>query len=233
MKNFAVKQPIVFEVILLVVSFILSIIFIAIFQTLYFSLETTTAIARIAVGILLFIVFLYCFKLKKQFSSFPIILPALLFVVWNIANHFMSNGTLNSFDEFMFIEAAAPAILEEVLFREIFIYHLKENGQKPLMVTLISAAFFAIVHLTNAVGANLLQTLVQVGYSFVVGLVFGAIYTRSDDLFSLMIVHGAIDLSNRIFSAGSTTPYYVFVPFILLLVFETYYAIRLVSKENN
>ena len=231
MKNFAVKKPIVFELILIVVSFILTVVASVPLQFFYFSTELTMALARIAVGCLLFVIFLYCFRIDRQFSGILIALPGLLFVIWNIVNHFLTGGQMNTPDLEMIILAAAPAVLEEVLFREIFIYHLKENGMKSLMIVLISAAIFALVHITNAVNGNLVQAMIQVGYAFVIGLVFGAIYTRTDDLLSLVILHGAIDLSARIFTGGSVASAFVFIIFIVLLIIEAAYAIWLTIKE--
>ena len=231
MKKYAIKHPIIFELILVVVSLVLTVAVSILLQFLYLSNEITMALARIVAGGVLFIVFLYCFKPKKQFSSFPTVLPGLLFAVWNIANCFMSDGHIEPFSIETLIQAIAPAIFEEVIFREIFIYHLKENGQSPLMCTIISALVFGLVHLTNVVGASLIQTLIQVGYAIVVGLVFGAIYTRSDDLIFLIIVHCLIDLSSRIFVGGTVASYLVFIPFFILLIGESIYAIKLVSKD--
>lgn len=233
MKNFAVRKPIVFELILIIVSFILTVIASLPFQILYFPVELTMALARIIVGCLLFVVFLYCFKKDRQFSSIAIALPALLFVIWNIANHFMTGGTFNAPDLETIILAAAPAVLEEVLFRDIFIYHLKENGMKPLMIAVISALLFALSHLSNAINGNLLQALIQTVYAFVIGFVFGTVYTKTDDLMTLILIHGAIDLSSRIFESAAVTPVYVIVLFIILLILETAYALWLSLKKDE
>ena len=231
MKKYALKHPVIFEIILIVASLVITVAVSIPLQVFYLSNELTMAFARIITGGALFIVFLYCFNPRKQFSSFPIILPGFLFALWNVANCFMSSGNIEVPTIEMFIQAIAPAVFEEVIFREIFIYHLKENGQNQLMCTLISAAVFSLIHLTNAVGASMIQTFIQVGYAFVIGLVFGAIYTKSDDLISLIIVHCSIDLTSRIFTSGNAASLLVLIPFILLLIGETVYAIKLVSND--
>lgn len=233
MRNFAVRKPIVFELMLIVISFVLTVVASIPFQVFYFPNEFSMALARIVVGCLLFVIFFYCFRKDRQLSSFPIILPGLLFVIWNIVNYLMTGGQINAPDLEMIIMAAAAAIFEEVLFREIFICHLKENGMKPLMIVLVSATVFALIHLTNAVNGKMLQTLVQVAYSFVIGLVLGAVYTRTDDLFTLILLHGAIDLSSRIFVSNASTPIHVLILFAVLLIFETAYALWLTNKDQT
>lgn len=106
---------------------------------------------------------------------------------------------------------------------------------KPLTMMLASGIIFGLVHLTNAVAQPLPQILLQTGYSMVVGITFAAIYLRSEDLISLIIAHGAIDITNRVFTGGSSTPGYAFILFGVMLIIEAAYAFYLVmgSKANR
>ena len=95
---------------------------------------------------------------------------------------------------------------------------------------IISALVFGAIHLTNAVGGDIPQTLVQTGYAIVVGLVFGAIYIRSEDLITVIIMHAAIDITNRVFMGSTNTSTTVLILFVVLLAAEAAYAFMLTSK---
>ena len=73
----------------------------------------------------------------------------------------------------------------------------------------------------------------QTGYAVVVGLVFGAIYIRTGDLFSVMLAHAAIDITNRMFMGASVTPVPVMIAFIVMLVIMALYAFKLVSGRHT
>ena len=214
------------------VWFILAIVFSFVGQVMYFPNDVNMAIGRILAACLLFIVFIRCFQVKKQFSGFVMMLPALLFAIWNVFNHIVTNGEYGAVD-YAIILGIAPALFEEVLFREIFIHNLKSSGQKPLATLLISALVFGAIHLTNIVGMAPAQVLVQVGYSVVVGLVFGAIYIKSDDLISVVMAHAAIDITGKIFLSASEATIPMLIAFVILLLGEAAYAFWLLLKDEN
>ena len=191
------------------------------------------AIGRILAGIVLLIVFRNCLKGKKQFSGFIVMLPALIFALWNVFDHFMTNGEFYPFTAEILLLGLAPAVFEEVVFRGIFINNLKKSGRSDMAALLIPALFFGLIHMTNAVNGDIPQALVQTGYSIVVGLVFGAIYIRSGDLISVMIAHAAIDITNQIFAAASNTPVPLIIAFIVVLAAEAAYAFVLVSRKKQ
>ena len=230
MQKFATKSPIIFEILLIVAAFVLALAFGLASQIIGFDNELAMAVGRILAGLVLLIIFRSCLKNGKQFSGFLIMLPALGFALWNVANHFLTKGDFNPLTTEILILGLAPAIFEEVVFRGIFIDNLKKSGKSDMAALLISALFFGLIHMTNAVNGNIPQALVQTGYSIVVGLVFGAIYIRTGDLLSVMIAHAAIDITNQIFAAASNTPVPLIIAFIVVLAAEAAYAFVLVSK---
>ena len=66
-----------------------------------------------------------------------------------------------------------------------------------------------------------------------VGLVFGAIYIRTGDLFSVIFAHAAMDITNRVFGSASVTPNLVIIAFVALLAIEAVYAFVLVSRGKT
>lgn len=233
MKKLAAKSPIIFEILLIIAAFVLALIFGILCQAVGFYNELAMAAGRILAGIVLLIVFRSCLKDGKQFSGFLVMLPALAFALWNVANHFITKGDFNPLTAEILILGLAPAIFEEVLFRGIFIHNLKASGKSDMAALLIPALLFGLIHLTNAVNGNIAQALVQTGYAVVVGLVFGAIYIKTGDLLSVMIAHAAIDITNRVFASTSDVSTSMIIAFVVLLALEAVYAFWLVSKGKK
>ena len=129
MKKFAARSPIIFEILLIVAAFMLALAFGLASQMVGFDNELAMAVGRILAGLVLLIIFRSCLKNGKQFSGFLIMLPALGFALWNVANHFLTKGDFNSFTPEILILGLAPAIFEEVVFRGIFINNLKKSGK--------------------------------------------------------------------------------------------------------
>ena len=238
MIKFAGEKPVVFEILLIIASFLLSLIFMLPFQAIIgCPTEPAGAMGRIIAAIILFLVFIRGFKLKKQFSGFILMLPSLLFALWNVINCFITGGEIAAPDVEVFILGLAPGFFEEVVFRSVFINNMKAKGMKPLTMMLLSGVIFGLLHITNAVAQPLPQVVLQVCYSMVVGITYAAIYIRSGDLVSIIIAHSAIDITNRIFLGGqnTNTPAFAFLLFGAMLVIEAAYAFYLVTgtKANN
>ena len=165
-----------------------------------------------------------------------IAVPALLVAAWNVFYNLSSGNAFGGQTVFLeaLITASAPAVFEEVLFRGIFIYNLQKKGHGDLGCALISSAVFAAVHLTNAVGTDLASVLLQVVYSFVIGMVLAAIYLKNRSLLQIIIVHFLIDFSNRIYIGQVTSSSYLqMIVFAVLLAAETVYALVLLLYKGK
>ena len=131
MKQFSVKHPVIFGIILIIAAFAAAALITAVFASAGLPSETATTLSRILVGVILLFVFRETFPRGRAGRGLLWGLPALIFVLWNIVYHlsagasFAGSGVLGS----AFVAALAPAIFEEVLFRGILIGKLRENGQ--------------------------------------------------------------------------------------------------------
>jgi membrane protease YdiL (CAAX protease family) len=235
MFKFAYRHPVIFEVILFIGGLILTVFFMIPVQAVtYASTEISSSLGRLAASLVLFLIFIRFFRPKRLFTGLPIMLPALLFALWNVFNCFVTGGgNVTAPDPGILVMSLAPAVFEEIIFREISIHNLEKAGHTPRQTLILSAAVFALVHLTNAVGGAPLQSLVQAGYAFVVGLVFGAVYIVSGDLFAVILAHLAVDLSNHIFPGGSVTPVPVIIAFLVLLSAQAAYAFFLIRGREK
>lgn len=235
MFRFSYRHPVIFEIILFFAALILAVIFMVPVQAVtYASTEISSSLGRLAASLVLFLIFIRSFRPGRLFTGFLIMLPALLFALWNVFNCFVTGGgNMAAPDPGILLIGLAPAVFEEIIFREIFIDNLEKAGHTPRQALILSAAVFALVHLTNAAGGAPLQTLVQAGYAFVVGLVLGAVYIVSRDLAAVILAHAAVDISNHIFPGGSFTPVPVIAAFLALLAAEAAYAIFLLRGREE
>lgn len=233
MNRFSQQHPILFGIILFFAALAACIPFSILGRSLG-SAEAGGAVGRIVAGCLLFLLFRPCFLGGKPFSGLPFLVPALLFPLWNIFYHITAGmGTMVSVDMLptALLLGFAPALFEEVIFRGILMGKLRENGRSPLACLVISSLLFGAIHLTNAVGMPLRDVLLQTGYAVVIALVFGAIYLKSGDLFTVILAHALIDVSSRLFLASpQKSSLLVAALFLLLLAVETGYAFWLVRS---
>lgn len=234
MYKYGEEHPVIFEVILVIAAFAVAAVFNIAGYIFNLHPDLSNSAARILVGIVLLIIFKRAYRGNNFSKNLVIVLPALLFSAWNLF-YYLSSGIAFGGANF-FIEAAitsiAPALFEEVLFREIFIYNLKKKGSSDRQCLFITAALFAAMHLTNLAGMDLASVAVQTVYSFVIGLVLAAIYLKNESLLQIVAVHFLIDFTTRIFTEN---PNYAsplqLVVFGLLLAAETAYALWLTAGK--
>ena len=235
MDKFSARHPILFQLLVFIAAFILVLV-VSLGASVTCSAEAEAqnmhvAIGRLIAGGVLFLVFIRYFNIKKQLSGIVVMLPALLFAVWNIVLHFSMGGARAENYAYALILGLAPAVFEEVVFRGVFIHNLRANGRSPMSALLISAIFFGVVHMTNLLGSqHIINVIIQVSYSIVVGPVFGAIYIRTGDLVSVIIAHSIIDISSKILPSGQVIAFQWCIALIALLVVETFYAVHLMHS---
>lgn len=230
MKEFSAKHPIVFGAILFIIALIAALVPTAALQMVGFATESAAAVGRLIVGIILLAIFRSSISWESSFKGLRWVLPALLIVVWNIALELIAGNT--PVGPAGIVEALllglAPAIFEESIFRIAVIGKLREGGKGAWHALWASSLLFAAIHLTNAVGGNIANTLVQVVYSLAIGLFLGAIYLKTGDAASAIIAHAVIDISNHLFvgqDANATVP--LLIGFAAILVAITAYSIWL------
>ena len=123
MKDFSVNHPVVFGILMILISFIAAGILTALSAGTGMSSDTAAAAGRILVGVLLLFLFRGMFPRGTAGKGLRWGLVALVFVLWNILYHLMSGYGFASGGVWgtAFVIALAPAIFEEVLFRGILL----------------------------------------------------------------------------------------------------------------
>ena len=131
---------------------------------------------------------------------------------------------------------AAVGITEELTFRGLIAGMLYDKyGATPAGVWLsvmASSLLFGLVHLTNAVGADLSGVLIQMVGATALGMCLAALYFRCRNLWAVAAVHGFMDfcalLSSGVFQADSLTDIIDGYSAANLLSFGLYVVIALV-----
>lgn len=236
MSKMGEKRPIIFEIILIVAAFVVAAVFTAVGSAAGLESQMSSSIARIITGVLMLVIFRSAFRDCRVFGNPVYVLPVLLFAVWNLFYNLSSGAQLGGSAMYSaaLITALAPAIFEEVLFRGIFIHNLKKHGYGKLVCLVVPALIFSLLHLTNIVGQDPATVLLQVGYSFVVGLAMSAVYIRNNSILEIMIAHFLIDFTNRIYIDPATSSTHVQLAiFVVLLVAEAVYAVWLTLRKDK
>ncbi len=96
-----------------------------------------------------------------------------------------------------FLRCLCPAFSEEITFRGLGIsnYMRTIRSEKQIMtIFLLSGISFGLIHVLNSLaGADLGLSIIQAIYAGGVGLLFGAIFLRTGNLWPTIIAHGIVD----------------------------------------
>ena len=95
------------------------------------------------------------------------------------------------------------AVSEEILFRGIALDFAKEmtRGKRHAYIVCVTcySAVFAVFHLFNLIeGAGIAPTLLQVGYTFLTGMMFASVAMRTGNLWGGIILHFIFDIGGLI-----------------------------------
>ncbi len=206
----------------------------------------TNSILRFLGGIVFLIIIIgfgykWIFQFKNIWKSFLIIIPALIISINNFPIIAFFDGRAILTDPvyriyLFFIECLSVGFFEEIIFRGVILIfllkklsHLK-NG--VFLSIMISSALFGLIHVFNLLsGAAIGDTALQMGYSFLVGMMWAVMYLRTRNLWLTMLLHATFNFFGQImFYLGNVDgrydPYTVGIT-ILLAVFAVFYSIRL------
>ena len=131
----------------------------------------------------------------------------------------------------LFIDDLVVALMEEIIFRGLlyffFLDLFKSKKKGVVYAILLSSAVFACLHLVNIFSSDPLAVLLQMGYSFVLGLVLCAVYAGGENIILPIVGHflfNAINdtLSSSFFVFKTDMPYLIWS--LLFAVFGLLYA---------
>ena len=201
----------------------------------------------------IFIVILVGFGQKKIFTfthawkSLLIMIPAFIISINNfpIIAYFDGRATLTQpvYQVFLFlIECLSVGFFEEILFRGIIlIFLLKKLSYHKYSVILsivISSAIFGFLHIVNLwSGQSVGDTMLQIMYSFLLGMMWAVMFLKTRNLWLTMILHASFNFFGQVmFYLGNVNGRYDSFTVIITVIFgliTTYYSFGLYKQFKD
>lgn len=177
----------------------------------FFSLLSETIVRLLELAIIVIGLFVlgygYLFKLKTYFKTTLLFcLPCALVVVANFPVYALATGGANivrwDILWLLILDCALIGLTEELIFRGVvqsLIYSkVKQKRNRAFFTVLYSALVFSAFHLLNIFSGNVLGTLMQLGYTFLLGGMLSAIMYKTRSIWACVIIHALFDLGGMI-----------------------------------
>lgn len=159
----------------------------------------TLFVQGICIWLSVLVILIYLWKTNKSFKEYGFIspvgnihkivlwyLPALIIEVIGLFAGF-ANNTMNYILMALFMTIAV-GFAEEIYFRGIILKTLEVLGIKKAII--ISALIFGVTHIGNVIGgADMMLTLIQISYAFIIGIVFAQLFIITKSLYPVILWH--------------------------------------------
>ncbi len=182
-------------------------------------------------------------------GSWKVFLPALMIAVNNLPLLALASGAASvTKPELLWLfalECLFIGLFEELTFRGVLLPMLLEKRRSSrreiFWVTVISSAAFGLIHLINLLeGAGAFETVLQVGYSFLIGGMCTIVLLKTGNLLLCVLLHAVYDFCGGLvptLGAGKLwdTPTVVFtaVLAVLVTVYMVWTLIRMKPEETD
>lgn len=225
------KNPIIFSIIIATItigglilisyitSFILSGIFTETTDYYYYFFINEFIIAIFVIGIAYICGNLYTLRRKgvgllRSFAigAYPTVLIILLAFIMYTSELFLGSEILSGLHIAIYLGSMLLiGLVEELIFRgviaETLLNHYATSRQGIWKAVVISGFIFGIAHVGNVLDAELLGVFVQMAVASVMGMLFTAIYFRSQNLLICILIHAGLDaaslMSSGVFGVGT------------------------------
>lgn len=123
------------------------------------------------------------------------------------------------------------AFIEEVIFRGFMISILKEKG--IILAVTVSSFLFAVSHSLQLLGGqDMLSTVIQISYSFFIGMVLALIIALGQPLIVTILFHG-FNNTLLILASKDGNDIFTIVILVILVVYSIFLLKKLKSSEKN
>ena len=149
-----------------------------------------------------------------DWKNYLYFIPLMVIVSANIWNGIHITNTKQEI-LFYILTMCNVGFIEEVIFRGFLFNMMAKSNVKRAII--VSSLTFGMGHIVNLLtGADLIPTLLQIGYAFAIGYLFVTIYYRSKSLIPCIIAHAVFN-SLSVFNIVNTFSRYI-IPVILMIV---------------
>jgi len=168
---------------------------------------------RIAMGTIFFMILLILgykdmFQFKQAGKALLVMLPAFLISINNfpISAYLQGRTELNEpvYRIFLFfIECLSVGFFEETLFRGILLLVLldifSEKKYGIIRAVILSSLIFGSLHIFNVFdGASIRVIIEQIGYSFLMGMLWAVMYVKTKNLWLVMLLHATYNFFGQV-----------------------------------
>ena len=139
------------------------------------------------------------------------------------------------------IESFSIGFFEEIIFRGVILVVLLQRLPKTrkgaFLAVVISSAIFGIIHLFNILaGASIGSTLLQVGYSFLMGMMWAVVFIKTKNIWMPIILHTTYNFFGMVlFTLGVVNGRYdtftVISTIVLALIVASHYLYLFIKIE--
>ncbi|MBR4237168.1 CPBP family intramembrane metalloprotease [bacterium] len=144
---------------------------------------------------------------KNMLRNLLWMIPCFLVALANFPFSALINGTAiverKDLIHLLIINCVLIAIIEDFFFqgilRSIVEDYFKNTKHRLFFVILIVSTIFALSHLLNLLsGASIGATILQVGYTFLMGGLFSTIKTKTNDIWLIVLIHTIFDVGGTL-----------------------------------
>lgn len=189
------------------------------------------------------------FKFRHFKKSLLIMIPAFIISINNfpMIAYFDGRVILSEpiYRVFLFLLVCiSVGFFEEIIFRGVVLVFLLKffSGRKMYLLysIIISSVIFALSHLFNLFeGASYGDTFLQIGYSFLVGMLWAVMFLKTQNIWLTMVLHATYNFFGQVmFTLGEVNgrydPYTVGITISLsiLVAVYTYWIFKNISKKD-
>jgi uncharacterized protein len=230
--SYANQKNLIF--LLIILMFVLVLIDINVLQNNLDTQMITGSLLRILGG-LVFIVIIYglghghIFKIKSLSKAFLIMIPAFIVSINNFPIVAFLDGrailTEPIYRIFLFfIESLSVGFFEEIIFRGMILVFLldklKEEKNGVMISIILSSLIFGFIHVLNIFnGASVNSTMLQIGYSFLVGMMWAVLFLKTGNLWLTMLLHATFNFFGQVmFYLGTVDGRYDLFTILLTII---------------
>lgn len=169
-------------------------------------------VPRLAAACFLILLMVRCgggevFRPRWRAADFVWAIPCLLVALGNFPYSTLITGKASVLRAellpLFLLKCIAVALFEELFFRGILLPVLLEKLKRWRLVlaVLLSSALFALLHLVNLFfGADVGATMLQVGYTFLIGCMLAVTMLRTNNLWLCVLIHAIFDFGGLLIS---------------------------------
>ena len=169
------------------------------------------------------------FRFPWNKKIFLLIIPGIIIAINNfpISAYISGRYTIDTSNTMLYmftLDSFGVGLFEEIIFRglllTVLLQYLPKTKEGNFGAIVLSAAIFGAIHLFNlAYGGFISQTLMQVGYSFLMGLMWAVIYLKTKNIWLVAILHALYNyFGNILQQMGTVTNRFDLVTIIVTVV---------------